>query len=31
MRADGTNPRLLINRAPPSGNLWARESLSAAP
>ncbi len=31
MNADGTNPRLLIKSAPPDGNLWARESLSASP
>ena len=30
MRADGSNPRLLINNAPASIN-WGRESLSTAP
>jgi TolB protein len=31
MRADGTNPRLIIPNAPPDVNLWARESLSTSP
>jgi TolB protein len=31
MNADGTNSRLLIQSAPPDGNLWARESLSTSP
>jgi TolB protein len=31
MRADGTDKRLLIPKAAPDANLWARESLSAGP
>jgi|GEM_PF-602945 len=31
MRADGTGRRLLINNAPPDGDLWARELLSVGP
>lgn len=31
MRADGTDKRLLIPKAAPNANLWARESLSAGP
>jgi serine/threonine protein kinase len=31
MRADGTNQRLLIPRAVPSGAMWAREALSVSP
>lgn len=31
MRADGTDRRLLISKAPPNANLWAWESLSAGP
>jgi TolB protein len=31
MRADGSGRRLLINNAPPDGDLWARELLSVGP
>jgi Tol biopolymer transport system component len=31
MRADGSNPRLLINNVPPDGERWPYETLSIGP